>query len=89
MVLWGCKMKLDERELIFLKALCSFSHGHVTQDYLKSVLKPYGFNEAEFKSVKMKFLFNGSIGIVYGNITVEKQEIRGLVEDFEMPSLES
>jgi hypothetical protein len=48
-------------------------HGHCTQDFLRSKLAAQGMDEKEFKQVKKKLLLNGYIGIVYGNITLEKK----------------
>ena len=66
-------MKLTSRELLFLDSLCIMEHGHCTQDFLRSKLKAQGMDEKEFIQVKKKLLLNGYIGIVYGNITLEKK----------------
>ncbi len=64
-------MSLNEREVLFLRTLGSFAHGHVGQDTLRSRLLDQGMDEQEFKTVKKKLLYSGVIGIVYGNITWE------------------
>jgi hypothetical protein len=64
-------MSLNEREVLFLRTLGSFAHGHVGKDTLRSKLLEQGMDEQEFKTVKKKLLYSGVIGIVYGNITLE------------------
>jgi hypothetical protein len=49
-------MSLSEREILFLRALCSYQHGHVTQDTLKAKLGELGVEEQEFKQLKKKLL---------------------------------
>lgn len=66
-------LKLSSRELLFLDSLCILEHGHCTQDFLRSKLEAQGMDANEFKQVKRKLLLNGYIGIVYGNITLEKK----------------
>ena len=69
-------MSLSEREEMFIRALCSFSHGHVGQETLRSKLAGLGMGEDEFKQVKKRLLYSGAIGIVYGNITLEDKSLR-------------
>jgi hypothetical protein len=69
-------MTLTEREKLFIKALCSYQHGHVTQDSLRSRLENLGFTNDEFKETKKRLLYSGVIGIVYGNITLEDESVR-------------
>jgi len=69
-------MTLTERERLFIKALCSYQHGHVTQDSLRSRLENLGFTNDEFKETKKRLLYSGVIGIVYGNITLEDESVR-------------
>jgi hypothetical protein len=69
-------MTLTEKEKLFLKALCSYPHGHVTQDSLRDRLEALGFTADEFKVVKKRLLYSGVIGIVYGNITLEDESLR-------------
>jgi len=69
-------MTLTEKEKLFLKALCSYPHGHVTQDSLRGRLQAEGFTAEEFKATKKRLLYSGVIGIVYGNITLEDESLR-------------
>ncbi len=69
-------MTLTEREKLFIKALCSYPHGHVTQDSLRGKLEGLGFTREEFKDIKKRLLYSGAIGIVYGNITLEDKTLR-------------
>ncbi|MCK4317939.1 hypothetical protein KAW53_04165 [Candidatus Bathyarchaeota archaeon] len=74
-------MTLTEREKLFMKALCSYQHGHVTQDTLRGKLKNLGVTPDEFKEIKKRLLYSGVIGIVYGNITLEDETIREQLEE--------
>ncbi len=76
-------MSLNEREEMFIRALCGFIHGHVGQETLKVKLEGLGMGEDEFKQVKKRLLYSGAIGIVYGNITLEDKSLAGLVEGAE------
>lgn len=76
-------MKLTDRELLFLSALCSYKHGHVGQDTLRSKLEGLGVTPDEFKQLKKTLLYSGAIGVVYGNVTLEDESLRGLVEGTE------
>jgi hypothetical protein len=69
-------MTLTEKEKLFLEALCSYPHGHVTQDSLRGRLEALGFTVEEFKDIKKRLLYSGVIGIVYGNITLEDESLR-------------
>jgi hypothetical protein len=69
-------MTLTEKEKLFIEALCSYPHGHVTQDSLKGKLEALGFTSDEFKDTKKRLLYSGVIGIVYGNITLEDESFR-------------
>ncbi len=69
-------MTLTEKEKLFIETLCSYPHGHVTQDSLKGKLEALGFTDDEFKYTKKKLLYSGVIGIVYGNITLEDESFR-------------
>ena len=69
-------MTLTERERLFIEALCSYPHGHVTQDSLMGKLETLGFTREEFKDIKKRLLYSGAIGIVYGNITLEDETLR-------------
>lgn len=67
-------MKLSDRELLFLETLLEMQHGHCSQGFLQSKLKEKGIENEEFKQLKKKLLYAGYIGIVYGNITLEKKD---------------
>lgn len=69
-------MTLTEREKLFIKTLCSYQHGHVTQDTLRGKLENLGVTQDEFKEIKKRLLYSGAIGIVYGNITLEDETLR-------------
>jgi len=69
-------MTLTEKEKLFIEALCSYPHGHVTQDSLRGRLEAHGFTADEFKDIKKRLLYSGVIGIVYGNITLEDESLR-------------
>ncbi|TRO54208.1 hypothetical protein E2P71_04670 [Candidatus Bathyarchaeota archaeon] len=68
-------MSLSEREILFLRALCSYQHGHVSQDTLKAKLEDMGVEEQEYKQLKKKLLYSGVIGVVYGNVTLEDKSV--------------
>jgi hypothetical protein len=64
---------LSERELLFLDTLCEMKHGHCSESFLQLKLKDFEMELEEFKRIKKKLLYEGYIGIVYGNITLEKK----------------
>lgn len=69
-------MKFNEKELAFLRILCSSEHKHVSQDVIrKKLVEDEIIQVQEFKALKRKLLFSGIIGIVYGNITIEDETI--------------
>jgi hypothetical protein len=74
-------MTLTEREKLFIKTLCSYPHGHVTQDTLMGKLENLGVTKEEFKDIKKRLLYSGAIGIVYGNITLEDETLREQLEE--------
>lgn len=75
-------MAYNEKELAFLRIICQSQHEHVTQDTVKAQLvEAEILTPDEFKQVKKKLLYSGVIGIVYGNITIEKKEILELFMD--------
>ena len=74
-------MTLTEREKLFIKTLCSYPHGHVTQDSLRSKLENLGLPQNEFKEIKKRLLYSGVIGIVYGNITLEDETLRKQLDE--------
>jgi len=75
-------MDYSEKELAFLRIICQSQHEHVTQDSVQTrLVEAELMTPEEFKQVKKKLLYSGVIGIVYGNITVEKREIMDLFTD--------
>ena len=75
-------MEYSEKELAFLRIICQSQHEHVTQDSVQArLVEAELMTPEEFKQVKKKLLYSGVIGIVYGNITVEKREILDLFTD--------
>lgn len=75
-------MDYSEKELAFLRIICQSQHEHVTQDSVQArLVEAELMTPDEFKQVKKKLLYSGVIGIVYGNITVEKREILDLFTD--------
>jgi hypothetical protein len=69
-------MKFNEKELAFLRIVCSSEHKHINQEVIcKKLVKAEIIQEDEFKALKRKLLFSGVIGIVYGNITIEDESI--------------
>ena len=74
-------MAYNEKELAFLRILCQSQHEHISQDSVQSKLvEAEILTTEEFKQVKKKLLYSGVIGVVYGNITIEKREIFELFE---------
>ena len=67
-------MEYSEKEILFLRKLSKYGHGHVSQNPLKQDLEEEGIEPEDFNKIKRKLLFSGIIGIVYGNITIEKKE---------------
>ena len=69
-------MKLSDRELLFLNTLLKMQHGHCSQEFLQLKLQEKGIESEEFKQLKKKLLYDGYIGIVYGNITLERKDYK-------------
>ena len=69
-------MQFTEKELAFLRIICSSEHKLVTQDYIcNRLVADEVIAPDEFKQIKKKLLYSGIIGIVYGNITIEDNSI--------------
>ena len=69
-------MRFNEKELAFLRILCSSEHKHLSQEVIcKKLVEDEIIQVNEFKGLKRKLLFSGVIGIVYGNITIEDESI--------------
>ena len=72
----------NEKELAFLRILCKSEHEMITQDSVqRQLVEAELMTPDEFKQVKKKLLYSGVIGIVYGNITLEKKEIHELFNE--------
>jgi len=72
--------KFNDKELAFLRIICSSEHKHISQDVVREKLVEAEIIEPdEFKDLKRGLLYSGVIGIVYGNITLEKEEISDLL----------
>ena len=75
-------MKYNEKELAFLRILCSSEHKHLSQDVIcEKLVEDEIIRVDEFKALKRKLLFSGVIGIVYGNITIEDESIVNQILD--------
>lgn len=79
-VLGGKHVEFTEKELAFLRIVCSSEHKHVSQDYIcDRLVESKVIVPDEFKQLKKKLLYSGVIGVVYGNITIEDDTIIKLV----------
>ena len=75
-------MQYSEKELAFLRVICSSEHKHISQDVVcNRLVEAELITPDEFKVIKKKLLYSGVIGIVYGNITLEKNEISELFKE--------
>ena len=75
-------MKFSEKELAFLRVVCCSDHKHISQDVLLNQLLDAKLTTLdEFKAIKKKLLYAGIIGIVYGNITIENNEVFDLFNE--------
>ncbi len=75
-------MQFSEKELAFLRVICSSEHKHISQDVVQNRLVEAALiTPDEFKAIKKKLLYSGVIGIVYGNITLEKNEVSELFKE--------
>ena len=73
-------LAFSEKELAFLRVICSSEH--ISQDVVcDRLVEAELITPDEFKSIKKKLLYSGVIGIVYGNITLEKNEITELFKE--------
>jgi hypothetical protein len=69
-------LQFNEKELAFLRIVCSSEHKHLSQDTLcDQLVQAEIITSDEFKALKRKLLFSGVIGIVYGNITIEDESV--------------
>ena len=75
-------MQYSEKELAFLRIICSSEHKHISQDVVcEKLVEAELITADEFKTIKKKLLYSGVVGIVYGNITLEKNEISELFKE--------
>lgn len=75
-------MQFSEKELAFLRVICSSEHKQISQDVVQNrLVEAELITPDEFKAIKKKLLYSGVIGIVYGNITLEKSEISALFKE--------
>jgi hypothetical protein len=72
---------LTKEEIAFLDALCGTGRGHVSERHLKELLAAEGFTDESFASVKRRLLFAGYVGSIYGNLTLEKRDYRGVAAE--------
>jgi hypothetical protein len=66
-------MNLSKEEILFLKTLDNFEGDHTSNESLKIILLEHGIDEEQFDAIKRRLLFNGYIGSVYGNVTLQKK----------------
>lgn len=72
----GIHLELSNEEIIFLKTLDNFEGDHTSNESLRKKLIEHGINEEQFVNIKRRLLFNGYVGSVYGNITLQKKNYR-------------
>lgn len=75
-------MQFSDKELAFLRIVCSSEHLQIGQDVVMNrLLESETVSPDEFKLIKKKLLYSGIIGVVYGNITLEKKELSRLFQE--------
>lgn len=75
-------LEFNDKELAFLRVLSCSEHHHVTQESIfNQLVENEVLSPDEFKTIKKKLLYSGIIGVVYGNITLEKKEISDLFKN--------
>jgi hypothetical protein len=75
-------MSFNEKEMEFLRLLCTSEHKQLGQDTLRDRLIEAEFiAEDEFKALKKKLLYSGVIGIVYGNITIQDKSVLSIFDE--------
>lgn len=67
-------MELTDKEELFLETLEGCTGKHTSDKNLRQKLYKEGIEEEEYNKIKRKLIFNGYIGSVYGNITLEKRK---------------
>ena len=75
-------MSFNEKEMEFLRLLCSSEHKQLGQDTIRDrLVEAEVIEQDEFKAIKKKLLYSGIIGIVYGNITIQDNSILELFKE--------
>ena len=75
-------MSFNDKEMEFLRLLCTNEHKQLGQDTLRDrLVEAEVIDPDEFKNLKKKLLYSGAIGIVYGNITIQDKTISALFEE--------
>ncbi len=75
-------MSFNEKEIEFLRLLCTSEHKQLGQDTLRDrLIEAEVIAEDEFKALKKKLLYSGVIGIVYGNITIQDKSVLSIFDE--------
>ena len=75
-------MSFNDKEMEFLRLLCSSEHKQLGQDTLRDrLVEAEVIDPDEFKGLKKKLLYSGVIGIVYGNITIQDKSVTALFDE--------
>ena len=75
-------MSFNEKEIEFLRLLCTSEHKQLGQDTLRDrLIEAEVIAEDEFKALKKKLLYSGVIGIVYGNITIQDKSVLSFFDE--------
>lgn len=75
-------MSFNEKEIEFLRLLCTSEHKQLGQDTLRDrLIEAEIIAEDEFKALKKKLLYSGVIGIVYGNITIQDKSVLSIFDE--------
>ena len=75
-------MSFNDKEMEFLRLLCTSEHKQLGQDTLRDrLVEAEVIDPDDFKSLKKKLLYSGVIGIVYGNITIQDKTISALFDE--------
>ena len=75
-------LQYNDKEMAFLRIICSSEHKHISQDSVcQRLVEAEIIAPEEFNAIKKKLLYSGVIGVVYGNLTLEKREVADLFLD--------
>lgn len=75
-------MSFNEKELEFLRLLCTSEHKQLGSDTLcERLVEAEVISLDEFKGLKKKLLYSGVIGVVYGNITIQDKSVTELFQE--------